>query len=71
MARYFKFKSAEELAAEAGALGGWLPITSDFSSLFEPISVGKLSVGNRFCIQPMEGCDGTLEGSPDELTYRR
>jgi len=23
------------------------------------------------CIQPMEGCDGTLDGQPDELTYRR
>lgn len=23
------------------------------------------------CIQPMEGCDGTLDGRPDELTYRR
>src|SRR5689334_6056084 len=23
------------------------------------------------CIQPMEGCDGTLDGHPDELTYRR
>ena len=71
MARYFKFKSAEEMAAEAAALGGLLPIRSDFSSLFEPVSVGSLTVGNRFCIQPMEGCDGTLEGSPDELTYRR
>ncbi len=71
MARYFKFKTADELAAEARALGGDLPISSDFSSLFQPISIGSMTVGNRFCIQPMEGCDGTLEGAPDELTYRR
>src|SRR5262249_54614541 len=38
---------------------------------FQPVNVGPLRAGNRLCIQPMEGCDGTLEGRPDELTYRR
>ena len=71
MARYFKFKSAEELQAEARLLGSELPISNDFSPLFEPLPIGRLTVGNRFCIQPMEGCDGTLDGAPDELTYRR
>jgi NADPH2 dehydrogenase len=28
-------------------------------------------IGNRFCVLPMEGWDGTLEGSPSELTFRR
>src|SRR6185437_14889440 len=28
-------------------------------------------VGNRLAIHPMEGCDGTLDGAPDELTFRR
>ncbi len=28
-------------------------------------------VGNRLAIQPMEGCDGNLDGSPGELTFRR
>lgn len=27
--------------------------------------------GNRFCILPMEGWDGNLDGSPSELTIRR
>lgn len=71
MARYFKFKSVEELVTEATELGGHLPVSDDFSPLFQPIQVGTLTVGNRFCIQPMEGCDGTLDGAPDELTYRR
>jgi NADPH2 dehydrogenase len=30
-----------------------------------------LSLGNRFCILPMEGWDGTTEGRPSELTLRR
>ena len=28
-------------------------------------------IGNRFCIQPIEGWDGTLDGQPTELTRRR
>ena len=71
MSRYFKFKSAEEIAVEAEALGGCFPISTNFAPLFEPVRIGPITVGNRFCIQPMEGCDGTLEGAPDELTYRR
>ncbi len=29
------------------------------------------TIGNRFCILPMEGWDGTREGNPSELTTRR
>jgi len=28
-------------------------------------------IGNRFCVQPMEGWDGTTDGRPTELTARR
>lgn len=71
MARYFKYKTAEALAEHAKELGQELSVSDDFSPLFEPIQIGGLTVGNRLAIQPMEGCDGTLEGHPDELTYRR
>ena len=30
-----------------------------------------IRVGNRFCILPMEGWDGTTDGSPSDLTRRR
>ena len=36
-----------------------------------PISVGDRVLPNRIVFQPMEGCDGTPEGAPDELTCRR
>jgi 2,4-dienoyl-CoA reductase-like NADH-dependent reductase (Old Yellow Enzyme family) len=39
--------------------------------LARPVSVGAFTVGNSIAIQPMEGCDGKLEGRPDELTWRR
>jgi len=71
MTRYFKFKSVDDLVAEAARLGSDLPHSTDFSPLFQPATVGSLTVANRFCIQPMEGCDGTTTGAPDELTFRR
>jgi 2,4-dienoyl-CoA reductase-like NADH-dependent reductase (Old Yellow Enzyme family) len=71
MARFFKFKSAADLLAESDRL--WLDIrlSDDLLPLFQQGQIGPYSVGNRLCIQPMEGCDGTLDGRPDELTFRR
>src|SRR5436305_2828515 len=39
--------------------------------LAQPLDIGSVRVGNRFCILPMEGWDGTLAGEPSELTRRR
>ena len=36
-----------------------------------PYRWGMRRAGNAWCIQPMEGCDGTLDGRPGELTFRR
>jgi 2,4-dienoyl-CoA reductase-like NADH-dependent reductase (Old Yellow Enzyme family) len=71
VARYFKFHSADALEAESRRLGLDLRLSSDFSPLFRPVRIGPLTAGNTLCIQPMEGCDGTPDGRPDELTFRR
>ncbi|MCC7422144.1 MAG: NADH:flavin oxidoreductase [Planctomycetaceae bacterium] len=71
MARYFKYKSAAEVVEDAKRLGHELRVSEDFSPLFQPLTIGRRTVGNRLVVQPMEGCDGTLDGRPDELTYRR
>lgn len=71
MARYYKFKTTAELLQEATALGGELACQDHLAPLFQPITIHGRTVGNRLCVQPMEGCDGTLAGLPDELTYRR
>ena len=71
MSRYFKYKSPEGLLADARALGLNIELTSDLSPLLRPIEVSGRRVGNRLAIQPMEGCDGQLDGSPGELTFRR
>ena len=39
--------------------------------MFRPAFVGQYRLGNSLCVQPMEGCDGTLDGRPEELTFRR
>jgi len=43
----------------------------DRSPLAQSIAVNGVTVGNRFCILPMEGWDGTPGGEPSELTRRR
>ncbi|MCB1513065.1 MAG: hypothetical protein KDJ36_19385, partial [Hyphomicrobiaceae bacterium] len=69
MARYFKYKSSAEICADAAQLGFSLQAQSDLTPLFQSIRIADRTVGGRLVIQPMEGCDGTLDGSPDELTY--
>ncbi|MGE3806022.1 MAG: NADH:flavin oxidoreductase [Gemmataceae bacterium] len=71
MARFFKYKTSEEIQTESARLGLDLRFSEDLAPLFQPIPVGPFSAGNALCIQPMEGCDGTLDGRPDELTFRR
>jgi len=71
LAHHFKFKTLSDLQQEVGRLGLDLSFQENLAPLFEPIQVGPYRVGNRLCIQPMEGCDGTLDGKPDALTYRR
>jgi 2,4-dienoyl-CoA reductase-like NADH-dependent reductase (Old Yellow Enzyme family) len=71
LARYFKFRNRPEIEADCRPLGLTLRFSDDLSPLFQRVQVGPFRVGNALCIQPMEGCDGTLDGRPDELTFRR
>ena len=41
------------------------------SPLAQAINVDGKQIGNRFCIHPMEGWDGTNDGKPSEATIRR
>jgi NADPH2 dehydrogenase len=40
-------------------------------ALAQPLETDRVRVGNRFCILPMEGWDGTTSGEPSDLTRRR
>ena len=46
-------------------------VSGTLSPLAQPVDIGGIKVGNRIAAQPMEGWDGTGEGRPTELTFRR
>lgn len=46
-------------------------LAADHSPLAEPVQLGPLRAGNRWCIHPMEGWDANPDGTPSELTLRR
>jgi 2,4-dienoyl-CoA reductase-like NADH-dependent reductase (Old Yellow Enzyme family) len=41
------------------------------SPLAQPFERDGIRAGNRFCVLPMEGWDGTADGRPSDLTRRR
>jgi 2,4-dienoyl-CoA reductase-like NADH-dependent reductase (Old Yellow Enzyme family) len=45
------------------------PLATPFE--FTDGSAGSFTVGNRFCVLPMEGWDGTADGAPTGLVTRR
>ncbi len=58
----------EAMARETGCT---FPFDESLARLAESVTVGNRTVPNRIVYQAMEGCDGTAEGAPDELTRRR
>lgn len=48
-----------------------LHLIPNVDSLKQPLKIANLSISNRLCIHPMEGCDATADGSPTRLTKRR
>jgi 2,4-dienoyl-CoA reductase-like NADH-dependent reductase (Old Yellow Enzyme family) len=45
--------------------------TGSQSPLAQTLEFAGKKIGNRFCIHPMEGWDGTADGKPTENTFRR
>ncbi|MBI4891128.1 MAG: NADH:flavin oxidoreductase [Acidobacteria bacterium] len=74
--RHFTYKTLAELDEAARQLGAeHVRFEHDTgklkAALSRKVQVGNRVAGNSMAIHPMEGCDGTLEGRPDELTWRR
>lgn len=67
----FHYHAPEELARDIERLGLEIPLAHDLSPLGEPLDCGVFRLPNRFVVLPMEGCDGTANGAPGELTFRR
>ena len=74
--KHFRYKNLLQLQQDAEAIGArdvaFQPDAARVrQTLGRSVRVGPFTVGNSMAIHPMEGCDGTLDGQPDELTYRR
>lgn len=74
--RISSLKTLDQFQARLKELSLELPVAESVSSGADsPLSQALVSraglIGNRFCILPMEGWDGTSDGKPTELTKRR
>lgn len=67
----FKIKTLNELEKEAHRLDVEVPISADVKALTGEVLIGNKKLPNSLAIHPMEGCDGTSNGEPGELTFRR
>lgn len=65
------YLTAEEFKAQNTELGTNLPYAESTDILGTEYRIGNKTVHNRLACQAMEGCDGTFDGKPDELTKRR
>jgi NADH:flavin oxidoreductases, Old Yellow Enzyme family len=73
MADFSPFRFADEQAFRAALSlhAPALPYEEDVSILAQPLAHDGATLANRLVVHPMEGADGTADGSPDELTFRR
>jgi 2,4-dienoyl-CoA reductase-like NADH-dependent reductase (Old Yellow Enzyme family) len=74
--RIASFKTADALRRHLHGIGVRLELddvveAGPSSPLARSFTSGEMDVGNRFCILPMEGWDGTPDGQPSDLTRRR
>ena len=74
--RIATLRTPDALRAHLQEAGVSLAFDDDLSPMSSspfavPTEVGGDRVGNRFCILPMEGWDGTADGEPSDLTQRR
>ncbi len=75
--RVATLKTPDEFRAYLSELGVELPVDDEIRTgpdapLAQPYTLPDgFTIGNRFCIQPMEGWDGSPDGKPTDLVRRR
>ncbi|MFM7521836.1 MAG: NADH:flavin oxidoreductase [Planctomycetota bacterium] len=75
--RIARFHSAAALREHCATLAAPIPFDDEplsaaaGSPLAATASIGGRTVGNRWCIHPMEGWDATADGRPTEILLRR
>lgn len=71
MNKVLSYANTDDLQADLKKEKINISLSENLDVLKEEIKIGAKTVKNRIAIQPMEGCDGTLSGAPDDLTKRR
>lgn len=74
--RLAQLRTPEQFAEYIQSIGMQLDFDSEvqsgpISSLAQSYHLPAFKIGNRFCVQPMEGWDGSADGKPTELVRRR
>lgn len=75
--RIARFRSVADLREHCAAIGAPIPFDAEplsaaaGSPLAAPITIAGRTVGNRWCIHPMEGWDATPDGRPTDILLRR
>src|SRR4051812_1681462 len=74
--RVATLKTPAAFQEHVASLGVEIPFDAELatgaeSPLAQPYDLDDFRIGNRFCILPMEGWDGTPDGRPSEMTLRR
>ena len=70
-AEKFTDQGLNAVVERAEKCGVRLPLSENIDVLRVPLEVAGRRLANRLAVQPMEGCDGTPDGAPGELTARR
>jgi 2,4-dienoyl-CoA reductase-like NADH-dependent reductase (Old Yellow Enzyme family) len=68
---YFHYRALDDLRTDIDARGIGVELADRYARVLEPVRIGPLMAANRMAVHPMEGCDGNLDGTPGELTFRR
>lgn len=68
---FAKMKTVSDFSSVMTEAGFPFPASEDLSILTEPVQLGDKSIPNRMCIHPLEGFDGTPDGRPSDLIFRR
>jgi 2,4-dienoyl-CoA reductase-like NADH-dependent reductase (Old Yellow Enzyme family) len=68
---YFRYRSLDELRGDAATRAPGVRLPDSLEPLAQFMRIGDRGVSNRMAVHPMEGCDGNLDGTPGELTFRR
>jgi NADPH2 dehydrogenase len=68
---FFSYRSLDDLRAAITEQRVDLTCDDEIRLLAQPVAIAGRVAGNRMAVHPMEGCDGTLDGRPGDLTFRR